>query len=73
VGGAPAGAFTVTFTTPFTDIPAVTCNAYSDPTGSVARIAAFQDIQSGSVQIRIFNDAGALIDQSFSFIAVGPR
>ncbi len=71
--GAPTGAFTVTFSSAFTGIPSVTANAYSDLAGSVARIVAFQDIQANTVSVRVFNDAGGLVDQAFSFIAIGPR
>jgi hypothetical protein len=71
--GAPIGAFTVTFSTAFTGLPSVTANAYSDLSGSVARTVAFQDIQANTVSVRVFNDAGGLEDQSFSFIAIGPR
>jgi|GEM_PF-3072485 len=69
--GVVTGNFVVSFTTPFTDIPSVTCNAYTGD--GTPRIVSLIDVTANSFTIYIQTTAGALIDNSFSFIAVGPR
>jgi len=64
------GAYTVTFTTPFSAEPTVTVS----PQVGLARIATITNVGAGSVQVRTFDSAsGSAIDQDFHFIAIGPQ
>ncbi len=61
------GEYTVTFTTPFSATPTVTVN----PLSTLAATATVDATTASSVLIRIFDAAGAPINLSFNFIAVG--
>ncbi len=64
------GAYTITFTSPFSAEPTVTVS----PQVGVARIATVTNVQAGSVQVRTFDSAsGSAASQDFHFIAIGPQ
>ncbi len=66
------GAYTVTFTTPFSSEPTITAT----PQVGLARIATCTNVGTGSAQIRTFDVTGSsavAIDQDFHFIAIGPQ
>jgi hypothetical protein len=63
------GAYTVTFSPPFTGEPTITAT----PQVGVARSATITLVNSSSAQFRTWDTAGNAIDQDFHFIAIGPR
>jgi hypothetical protein len=66
------GSYTVTFTVPFSGIPAVTTTAQS----GIFRIATVTSVTAGSVPVRTHttSDLGKFyVDCQFHFIAIGPR
>ncbi|MFN0151691.1 MAG: hypothetical protein ACKVU1_13385 [bacterium] len=63
-----AGSYTVFFSTPFSDRPSVVAS-HGNSTRSLAVATPVQ----GNVAIRIYNSAGVLTDDTFHFIATGPR
>ena len=69
-GGSAAGDYTVTFTTPFTDIPAFTVSPYTGA-GTIVTCVTVGGT-SGSYRIQTFV-SGATSDQAISFIAIGGR
>lgn len=70
------GVYQITFDEPFADQPVVTATATLDGAGTLrGRVAQWQNVQNGSVAIAIVNTLGGgeVVDQSFSFIAIGAR
>jgi hypothetical protein len=64
------GSYTVTFTTAFSDLPAVTATVQS----GLSKLVTVTLVTTGSVQIRTFDSATeTLNDLQFNFIAIGPR
>jgi len=63
-----AGSYTVFFNTPFSDRPSVVASH-----GNSTRSAAVATPVQGNVAIRIYNSASVLTDDTFYFVAVGPR
>lgn len=62
------GTVTVTFTLAFADIPAVLLTKGGGTVGDVSTNA----VSAASFQALIANAAGALVDSTFNFIAIGP-
>ncbi len=63
-----AGSYTIFFNTAFSDRPSVVASSSLS-----TRTAAVGTPVQGNVAIRLFNAAGVLTDDTFYFIAVGPR
>lgn len=63
-----AGSYTVFFNTPFGDRPSVVVSSSLS-----TRTAAVGTPVQGNVAVRLFNSAGVLTDDTFYFIATGPR
>lgn len=63
-----AGSYTITFTTPFTDLPSFTATGFS----SIARADTVGSITTAQVKVSLINGVGSPVNDSFSFIAVGP-
>jgi hypothetical protein len=63
-----AGSYTIFFNTPFSDRPSVVASS-----SLATRTAAIGTPVQGNVAIRLFNAAGTLADDTFYFIATGPR
>jgi hypothetical protein len=63
------GAYTVTFTTAFSNQPTVVAT----PQVALARSVTCTSVLAGSAQFRTWDSASAAIDQDFHFIAIGPR
>ena len=63
-----AGSYTVFFTTPFSNRPSVTASSSLS-----TRTAAIGTPVQNNVIIRLYNVAGVLADDTFYFIATGPR
>ncbi len=64
------GSYTVNFTVPFSDIPAITTSAQS----GLSIVATSTSVAAGSSQFRTFaSGSAALTDNQFHFIAIGPR
>ncbi len=68
--GEAIGDYTITFTTPFADIPVVTATSGAVTAPEVVVIAS---VSTSIVRIINFNVAGAKLDTGFTFIAAGPR
>jgi hypothetical protein len=65
------GVYTITFSTPFSDIPTVTANAFrSLNSGCFVHLIS---VTSSSVQLQIGNPGESWLNQDFNFIAIGPR
>lgn len=66
------GTYTVTYSTGFTGLPAVTANVESG--SGAARLVTLQGTTTGAATILIsVPNTGALADGAFHFIAIGPR
>lgn len=68
-GNPVTGEFIITFTTPFSDVPTVTANVWSDK----GYIAVIKDISASNCTIYLYNFDTQLKELPFTFIAVGPR
>lgn len=66
-GGHATGAFVITFTTAFSNVPSVTASINNYSAGSI-RV----DPSAGSCTITTFDNANSATDEAFSFIACGP-
>ncbi|MES2996372.1 MAG: hypothetical protein V4733_06130 [Verrucomicrobiota bacterium] len=64
------GDYTITFTTPFTDTPAVTAIAFdaADP-----ETVTIQTVSATSCRLRIWDETNAAVDSVFHFNVMGPR
>ncbi len=63
------GSYDITFSTPFTATPTVTAT-----TRGIFTVASTVALGSSSVRVNVYrNDASGSIDDSFDFIAIGPR
>ncbi len=62
------GAYTIFFSTPFSDRPSVVASSSLS-----IRTAAVGTPVQGNVQVRLYNAAGTLTDDNFYLIATGPR
>jgi len=62
------GSYTITFTTPFTDVPSFTATGVA----SIARADTVGSITFSQVKVSLINTVGSPVNDSFSFIAVGP-
>jgi hypothetical protein len=63
-----AGSYTITFNRPFADLPSVTATGFS----SIARADTVGSITTSQVKVSLINGVGSPVNDSFSFIAVGP-
>ena len=68
--GAPTGDYTITFTTPFTDQPALTVSPVTSAGTIVTCTTVVLSINSFRIQTYV---GGALSNQTFSLIAIGGR
>jgi hypothetical protein len=64
------GEYTITFTTPFTGTPTVTCNAYA--VLNPLHIELINPSTTG-VGIQVRDAGGNLVNSGFHFLAIGPR
>jgi hypothetical protein len=62
------GAYTITFSPAFGGIPSFTATGFA----SVARADTVSSITTSQVKVSLINTVGAAVNDSFSFIAVGP-
>jgi len=64
------GEYTITFTTPFSGTPSVTCNAYA-----VLNPLHIELIgpSATAVGIQVRDASGNVVNSGFHFIAIGPR
>jgi hypothetical protein len=63
-----AGAYTITFDPPFGGVPSFTATGYS----AIARADTVSSITANQVKVSLISPMGSAVNDSFSFIAVGP-